>query len=41
MQISKVMLVLLVALFMNGCGDQAWCGDDGCNASSGKISPKK
>ncbi|MDT4288607.1 hypothetical protein RO575_03470 [Methylomonas sp. MO1] len=36
MKINKNILIVLVALFLGGCGDQWWCGDDGCNAASSK-----
>ena len=34
MKIKKIILVVLGTLLLTGCGDQFWCGDDGCNASS-------
>ena len=34
MKLSKVILVVLGVVLLTGCGDQFWCGDDGCNASS-------
>lgn len=34
MKLSKVILIVLGTVLLSGCGDQFWCGDDGCNASS-------
>jgi len=34
MKKSKAILVILGALFLGGCGDQFWCGEEGCNANS-------
>ncbi|WFP49702.1 hypothetical protein PL263_16575 [Methylomonas sp. EFPC3] len=36
MKSSKTILLVLVAFLVSGCGDQWWCGDDGCNAASSK-----
>lgn len=30
MRINRVVTVILGALLMAGCGDQFWCGEDGC-----------
>ena len=30
MRFNQVIAVVLGALLMSGCGDQFWCGDDGC-----------
>jgi len=37
MSLNKVILVLLGSMFLSGCGDQLWCGEEGCNASSSKT----
>lgn len=37
MKLNKTILVLLVAFLVSGCGDQWWCGEDGCNAGSSKA----
>ncbi|MEY4209790.1 MAG: hypothetical protein RLZ92_168 [Pseudomonadota bacterium] len=34
MKKNKVILVVLAMLFLSGCGDQIWCGEEGCNANS-------
>ncbi len=30
MRINRLVTVVLGALLMSGCGDQFWCGEDGC-----------
>lgn len=37
MSLNKIILVLLATMFLSGCGDQVWCGEEGCNASSSKT----
>jgi len=34
MKINLVIVIVLGALLLSGCGDQVWCGDDGCNSNS-------
>ncbi|MBS3954515.1 MAG: hypothetical protein KGZ88_16310 [Methylomicrobium sp.] len=34
MKITKAIFVILGTLLLSGCGDQFWCGEDGCNANS-------
>lgn len=34
MKKNKAILVVLTMLFLSGCGDQFWCGEEGCNANS-------
>jgi hypothetical protein len=31
MRIRQVFLVVLGVFLLSGCGDQFWCGDDGCS----------
>jgi hypothetical protein len=37
LKVNKSIFVVLGLLLLSGCGDQMWCGDDGCNASSSKT----
>ena len=34
MRIYLVTVVVLGALLMSGCGDQIWCGENGCGSDS-------
>ena len=38
MKSRKIVLFVLASILMAGCGDQLWCGEEGCNAASGKPS---
>jgi len=38
MKINQVIVVVLAVLLLSGCGDQVWCGDDGCNSNSSMTS---
>ncbi|OQW79214.1 MAG: hypothetical protein BVN35_02420 [Proteobacteria bacterium ST_bin11] len=40
MKLNKAMLLVIATLFISGCGDQWWCGEDGCNAASSKTMVK-
>jgi hypothetical protein len=31
MRINQVITVVLGLLLMSGCGDQVWCGENGCS----------
>jgi len=31
MRIRQVFLVVLGVFLLSGCGDQFWCGEDGCS----------
>ncbi len=33
MKTIKAMIVLVSVLMLSGCGDQIWCGENGCGAS--------
>jgi outer membrane murein-binding lipoprotein Lpp len=33
MKIFRVIAVVFGILLLSGCGDQVWCGDNGCGAS--------
>lgn len=39
MRSYKIIAVVLGVLLMSGCGDQMYCGDDGCNHSSHMSAP--
>ncbi len=41
MKISKISTLVLVVLVLSGCGDQFWCGEDGCNLNraSNAVTP--
>lgn len=30
---NQLIIVVLVALLLSGCGDQVWCGENGCDAT--------
>ena len=32
MRIIQVIVVVMGVLLMSGCGDQFWCGEDGCTS---------
>ena len=32
MRINQVIAGVLGVLLMSGCGDQIWCGENGCNS---------
>jgi len=32
MKIMRVFLISVVLLIMTGCGDEFWCGENGCGA---------
>lgn len=38
MRIIQVIAVVLGVLLMSGCGDQVWCGENGC-PGKGRLSP--
>ena len=39
MKISRIIVIVVGVLLLSGCGDQMYCGDDGCNHSSKMTSP--
>ncbi len=38
MRVYQIIPVILLMLLMNGCGDQFWCGDDGCEGKKPDMS---
>jgi len=34
-KIMRVFLISMVLLAMTGCGDEFWCGENGCGADKG------
>ena len=35
MRLFKVTVVVLGMLLLSGCGDQVWCGENGCEGQKG------
>ncbi len=38
MRIHQVIAIVLGVFFISGCGDQFWCGEDGCPGKSMTLS---
>ncbi len=34
---NQLIIVVLAALLLSGCGDQIWCGENGCGAVRGSA----
>lgn len=34
MRVIQIIAVVMGALLMSGCGDQFWCGEDGCRGKN-------
>lgn len=39
MRINQVIAIVFGALLISGCGDQVWCGENGCGASRDVSTP--
>lgn len=39
MKRKQLIVLLLGVLLISGCGDQVWCGEDGCNHASTPSNP--